>query len=318
MICPSLYRLLRIVVLLRRGELRFYAGQFLGGRSGATAEDNPNIRSSHHFHDPAKEHGPPFGNSAPPGNQGLDNRGEPYYGWIYGAVAASATAVFRGGGLFTLVGRSARDRALDLPLNDSLPSTAEPENFLSLPAAEKYLYLGIAGPGEDERSHAMGLHFLAVGSVLHLLEDMTSPAHVRNDFLADHVLPVLIPEAFTGVALESAGDTERFGRFLALAFGGGADLSPSLPFAALPVGLRSSYAAQIPLLDASGLDAVDFWEVLTARVNAHFFSRATVDDRPFVDGKVNPPGYWSPAVPPCAIEGETDETANGGPASRVR
>jgi len=41
MISSSLYRLLRIVVLLRRGELRFYVGQFEGSRSACCASTAP-------------------------------------------------------------------------------------------------------------------------------------------------------------------------------------------------------------------------------------------------------------------------------------
>ena len=128
-------------------------------RAGAWAEDNPNLRASHHFHDPAMVHGEPAG------NRGLDNSGNSVLGWIRDQLVGLGTRLFRGGTDFDLTGRSARDRALNLPLGDDFPSAAEPDNFFSLADAESHLFRALTAEGRDEREHAMALHFLAVGSV---------------------------------------------------------------------------------------------------------------------------------------------------------
>ncbi len=171
-------------------------------RIGTYAEDNPNPRSKHHFHDPEREHGPPSG------NHGLDNKR--WYLLGVDAVLADAGSVARGGSLarffvslvlspvrgvvnaldldignFDLDGRSAVDRALDTERGGSRPSERYPENRFALPDAERYLHRALVSGRKDEREHFLALHFLAVGHVVHLLQDMGSVAHVRNDFRAE-------------------------------------------------------------------------------------------------------------------------------------
>ncbi len=156
-------------------------------RSGTFAEDNPNVRARHHFHDPAKSHCPGAGCFSPPaGNQGMENLTRTNRHLFF--LEPIILEWLRGGGEFNWVGRSARDRALNIPLDQDEPSREEPPNFFALPNAELYLYRGISAPGIDERQHFMALHFIAVGHVVHLLQDMASVAHARNDFAGDHIL----------------------------------------------------------------------------------------------------------------------------------
>jgi hypothetical protein len=60
-------------------------------RAGSWAEDNPNIRASHHFHDPVKLHGQPTG------NRGLDNSSGSVLGWIRDQLVGVGSLLFRGG-----------------------------------------------------------------------------------------------------------------------------------------------------------------------------------------------------------------------------
>jgi len=171
-------------------------------RAGTFGEDNPNQRARHHFHDPELIHPPPAG------NRGLDVD-VTWLGFL-DQLAFELGACFKGGdfercrtsvtmllanpllysdesGNFSGRGRSARDRALNLPLGEDFPSGEDPRNLFAFPDAERYAYWTIAGISKEEREQAMVLQLLAVGSVLHLLQDQTSPGHVRNDFNSEHL-----------------------------------------------------------------------------------------------------------------------------------
>ena len=67
-----------------------------------------------------------------------------------------------------MYGVSARERAL----GSTAESEFQPATMHSLADAERYLYAALTAGRFDEREHWMALHFLAVGSALHLLEDM--------------------------------------------------------------------------------------------------------------------------------------------------
>lgn len=151
-------------------------------RAGTFAEDNPNPRSQHHFHDPHGDH------VSPSSARGLDNS-RPYLLGLDVLLAEFGT-LFRGGnplrvfsgivtapfdpisslglGNFALEGRSALERAL----NRGAASDAHPANRFALPDAERYLYLGLTRQNRLERRHYLALHLLAFGHVLHL-----SPGH---------------------------------------------------------------------------------------------------------------------------------------------
>ena len=267
-------------------------------RSGSYAEDNPNLRAAHHFHDPVKEHGWDEGGLYPEDNRGLDNDDAATLVWISGWAAER----FRGGGDFRALGRSARDRALDHASDGaSFPSSNEPRNLFSLAHAERYLYRAVTAWRQDEREHFMAVHFLALGSVLHLLQDMTQPAHVRNDFFPDHVVPAVIPEFLGGAGIEDVGDQRLVARLVSRFGAPSTDLSRSLPFARVPLAVRGPFTPLLPLLPPEGIDAHDFWNQLTILVNRRFFSRGSVDD----DGS-HFLGYSAPAVPDCSADGLED------------
>lgn len=234
---------------------------------GTYAEDNPNPRARHHFHDPERVHGASD-------NYGLDDSGR-IPTRIDSIIADFAAAGFRGGSWlravasyfgisslanFELRGRSAIDRALNTTRGGGPASDDSPSNLLALPDAERYLYRALTDSEEDDRENYMALHFVALGHVLHLLQDMGSVAHARNDFVVDHFL---VPEAFGARSLEGAADDE--------------EIYSSVVFAAAQAGLFNkpvqamigSGSSTVPIgfyeivqgsLDPDGFDVEDFWD----------------------------------------------------------
>jgi len=183
-------------------------------RAGTWAEDNPNARARHHFHDPA------FTHNFPPGNRGLDDppgfpgdtllgeyvtyllRGGDRSRWMQ-ALLLDPTGTDPTVGNFEYRGRSAIDRVLNRPLSGSYPSDEAPRNLFALPDAERYLYRALTAQGEVERESFLALHFVSFGHALHLLQDSSSPGHVRNDFTKEHLLA-----AFSGTTFEGIGDKQ--------------------------------------------------------------------------------------------------------------
>jgi len=304
--------------------------------AGVFAEDNPTVRSAHHFHDPIFEHAPPTG------NHGLDDRkrlialGLPV--GVSLTVSDIAAAAVRGGdpsriaggilealinfgfpfvnlrlGSFNLTGLSALNRALELPFQPGgeRPSATYPQNLYSLAHAERYLYQALTRTTKGEREHYLALHFLALASVLHLLEDMTSVAHVRNDFLVDHLLPIVNPSM--GSTLEDFAEKPDAAGVAANELisslgtpGSGVASEPYDILAALGTNAPdlSQYISTLIPLDPSGFDAADFWQSglpgsgvarntgLADIVNANFFSRATI-----ANSLILGDSYLKPVVP---------------------
>lgn len=308
-------------------KARFPIDQWL--RLGTSAEDNPNPRAKHHFHDPVQEHAPPSG------NHGLDNSAEVLAG-LDALLVETLTVALRGGSLlqavggiflfplrsftdldlgnFDFEGRSAVDRALNTPRDEGFPSERYPENLFALPDAERYLYLALTRPYEDEREHYLALHVLAVGHVLHLLQDMGSVAHARNDFALDHLLlaklPGLtsleqsaendgldpaVPESVLAAALEAPAFSSAPYKFLARETGSG-----------FPLGRYESVVAP-PLVE--GYDVADLWDEppfgapsgrgLAEFVNTHFFSAGSIGN------------YATPTVASCGDPAASDGPEDG-------
>jgi hypothetical protein len=296
-------------------------------RLGAYAEDNPNPRARHHFHDPERAHTPPAG------SHGLDNNRFAVDAFLADAI----TSFFRGGdsqaflgylgslypGLvgpgtsapasFDLTGLSAPNRALNVALGSTNPSGESPRNLFALPDGERYLYRALTSEFPDQREGFLALHFLAVGHVLHLLEDMSSPPHLRNDFIEEHVYQLLN-------GLEPVGDRPQVN--LDVVAKVGASPGVSLPVAAISDSIAnpSAYIAALPALDRTGFDAVDFWDRgayddpsgpvsqlgLAEFVHDRFVSSGSITNLP-----ASPyfQAYAKPQLPSCA---DPDDTAGSG------
>jgi len=137
---------------------------------GSMLEDNEFPRTDHHFHDPVR-------------NLGLNQWLPRLWQSIFGIELSGLYLEYHDGA-------SAVSRALGLDGT----SRKRPANYYALTDAERYLFRTIVGERPAERETAAALHFLAFGHVLHLLQDMAQPAHVRNDSRVGHVLaktPVL-------------------------------------------------------------------------------------------------------------------------------
>lgn len=176
--------------------------------TGAEAEDYPNLpfakflppeidyfyyrfgsRASHHFHDPEDEDTP-----------GLDNRDS----------LARETVEWVTGNLNDLSGISAANRAI----GESPPSfggedvdAAIPRNYFSWKDARYYYRKALTSERSWDRSHYFALTFLALGHVMHLVEDMAVPSHTRNDFSGDHLYSKLT--LFKASNLENYVETRK-------------------------------------------------------------------------------------------------------------
>jgi hypothetical protein len=311
---------------------RFPAERWL--RLGTFAEDNPNPRSQHHFHDPTRVHAPPDG------NHGLDNQREYLLG--LDVAAGELATTLRGGGLgralsgllfsvlstffdleagnFDLAGISAVDRALNTTRGERMASSRDPENLFALPDAERYLHRAIGAATVDEREHYLTLHFLALGHVLHLLQDMGSPGHVRNDFLVEHAWADADGFSLEGAPIEvdrratlPNGSRPIPGPNLLAAAVAAHASGVSRPRAFLegwiPPDRLAQYSPVIGLPgDAAfaGRDAADYWDVtpfdspsgdgLAEFVQTHFFSQGTISNS---TGALSN-GYAQPAVGRCS------------------
>lgn len=155
--------------------------------AGAEAEDLPHVRARHHFHTPTYIGAPEPGLNNPSVVEWGANLYAVVWDWEYISAALSElqndSRVY-----FDLTGQSAKDRALgDNPVAHYGP----PYNYWDLYNAKRYFYLALTGEDEAHRSHYLALTFIALGHVMHLLQDMAVPAHTRNDFLGDHVFQIL-------------------------------------------------------------------------------------------------------------------------------
>jgi hypothetical protein len=147
-------------------------------QEGAELEDNPACRASNHFHDPLIED---WTMSGLTDTHWLVN----LYCWGFGFGQYPPNKINS-----------------DVTWATGYKSPSEKENNgvrefneWDWDSAREYYYIYLAGkdfsgneiaPDEDTRNEYMTKCFRALGQVLHLLQDMAVPAHVRNDFSRGH------------------------------------------------------------------------------------------------------------------------------------
>jgi len=140
---------------------------------GSSLEDGAVIRkrSRHHFYDPTCN----FQDFNEPGrNAGLDNLTDHPYWWVYPPTWVN----------FDLTGQSA--------LAWAKRGTYEKEpkiNQFDWTDCRTYFYRSLTKGKAIHRFEYLALTACSLGHVLHLLEDMSVPAHTRNDFLFGHYRP---------------------------------------------------------------------------------------------------------------------------------
>ena len=115
---------------------------------GSVEEDAPLPRASNHFHDPTTL-------------DGLDNLDDPHLPWAMRPYAK---------------GESARKWAF-IDSEMEFRWSGDDQNNV-----RKYFYKALTSQTEQERNHYWALTLFGLGSVIHLLEDMSVPEHVRNDW----------------------------------------------------------------------------------------------------------------------------------------
>ena len=78
----------------------------------------------------------------------------------------------------TVLGIAAGERSPDWALEDN---TDFGKQEFSLRHAREYLYKALTLPTKPERDKHFGLTFQTLGQVIHHVQDMAQPQHVRND-----------------------------------------------------------------------------------------------------------------------------------------
>ena len=154
--------------------------------AGSVLEEAPASRGRHHFLDPRD------GSGLVEPRPGIE--------WLLGAVAGADGEGSLAGALagtnFTMVGEPADRWAISA------------ENEWSVTTFHRELRSAVLDPDSTRRSAAMARALLALGSVAHVLQDMASPTHVRNDLVGGHLAT---PDSST------FDRSSRYERFVALA-----------------------------------------------------------------------------------------------------
>ena len=167
---------------------------------GSIDEDEPDCRASNHFHNPLKV----WGESHLTDDDFLSNpiawlirtTCEEYWGWEYSDRKSNitwATGFLAPGG----------------PKYDF--SNTEPEYAPNTwDKAREYYYDALTAGSKDDRESNFALTFKAVGQVVHLLQDMSVPAHTRNDFVSHVRWNQIDPEAESWVAKSGIGSRYEY------------------------------------------------------------------------------------------------------------
>ncbi len=133
--------------------------------AGAVLAEMPASENRHHF-------------LCPTTNSGLKNL-RPITGWVLGLLATleggdTVRQFFTGTG-FDLTGKLATDWLF------------APENPHGMAAFHRELAAAVSEDAPARRAHHLALALTALGAMLHVLQDMASPTHARNDFADGHL-----------------------------------------------------------------------------------------------------------------------------------
>lgn len=199
--------------------------------AGSILAEVPASTNRHHFY-------------APPLRKGLDN---PSFlaGWVTTLLAAldgddSVRQLLTGTGF--------------VPSGDSaLDWLRSPQNPHSIQTFYDHLARAAAEPRPEARRHYLSLAMLSLGALLHLLQDMASPAHVRNDFLGEFLEKL-------GSSLFDRGSA--YERFVARTYG--------------QLGLPAYEGPEIRRTSLSAYFTTDAWTGLADLTHRDMFSRGTL------------------------------------------
>ena len=151
------------------GGYRFEDGRGLPAlawsMAGSVLAQRPASLGQHHFY-------------CPTNGRGLEERGrllDPLLSFMALVEGSDTVREFFTGTGFALSGQPA---AVWINAEDNALSVSDFYESLARSVAEKT---------PDARRHHLALAMLALGGVLHVLQDMASPTHVRNDFRAGHL-----------------------------------------------------------------------------------------------------------------------------------
>ena len=174
---PSLTSYLRDQIGFRDGTSSIIGNKTIGWwlREGAYLEDSPPCRASNHFHNPLKPWDQGFMDDDNTLLGGLIRQHCNSDGWPYSDRKSNLTW---GTGYLSPNGS---------PIDRS-------RQEMGWDHARKYYYSALTSLSKSDRETSFVKTFQALGQVLHLMQDMAVPAHVRNDFTAH-----LVFQGFEGI-----------------------------------------------------------------------------------------------------------------------
>lgn len=133
--------------------------------AGSVLADMPSSANRNHFYSPALK-------------RGLDNRR-----WLITGLVGIA-ALFEGG---DTVRQWLTGTGFDLTGVAAPTWAASADNPHSLTAFTSHIADAVSARDPGHREHHLALALTALGATLHLLQDMASPTHVRDDFIDGHL-----------------------------------------------------------------------------------------------------------------------------------
>ncbi len=139
---------------------------------GSTEEDTPDCRAASHFLNPLKDWD----------LAGLSDTNETIKGFFTNSICfsyapfSSRFSLHKYSDVTWATGYTSPSSIFSQPIDT--------DNEMDWNAARQYYRLALTATNDNAREEYFAKSFLALGHVIHLLQDMAVPAHVRNDFTA--------------------------------------------------------------------------------------------------------------------------------------
>lgn len=140
-----------------------YAGSWI--MAGSILGGMPYLVEKNHFYCPALRNG-------------LDNDH-----WLLSNLIATL-ATLDGGESFRQLLTGTGLTLSGIPATEWLTSS---QNSMAISKLADYIRMAVTSPSAEIRRHYLAIFLMGMGGVLHLLQDMASPTHVRNDYVVGHL-----------------------------------------------------------------------------------------------------------------------------------
>jgi hypothetical protein len=221
---------------------------------GSSEEDSPNCRASSHFLNPLQEWK----------EAGVSDTNETLFGFGVN-TACFVTAPFSS--RFSIHKYS--DVTWATGYTSPISGLSNTDNDMDWNAARIYYRLALTEPDNNTREENFAKMFQTLGQVMHLLQDMAVPAHVRNDFtahLAFQKAGLSLPNKWYGNTYEWYVKDRKNQEIITSAMASSSAVSPPKSLTAL--WDANKYDGSNPPLNND--------QGLAEYTNANFFSEATI------------------------------------------